>query len=73
MTQLVPDFLANVGIAAAMRGRQTTMSKRFEDKGEDLYSFMDEILVACQRCGSCAVIRQIDPEKKSFGLFAPRR
>jgi hypothetical protein len=70
---LVPDFLAKVGIAAAMRGRQTAMSKRFEDKGEDLYSFMDEILVTCSRCGSCAVIRQIGPEKKSFDLFAPRR
>jgi hypothetical protein len=48
------------------------MIKRIEDKGEDLYSFMDEILVTCPRCGSCAVTRQIDREKP-FGWFEPRR
>ncbi len=44
---------------------------RFEDSGQPIYSMMDEILVVCPRCKSCARITPITPGNRDW--FAPRR
>lgn len=44
---------------------------RFRDPGEPIYSYWEEILVECPRCGGCAVVTRADPKTK--GIFYARR
>jgi hypothetical protein len=43
---------------------------RVADTGEFLYSFLDQVLVACPRCGACAFSRSLDGNPR---WDAPRR
>ena len=43
---------------------------RLADTGEFLYSFLDEVLVACPRCSACAFSRLVGD---ASGWSAPRR
>jgi len=43
---------------------------RFSDDRRTVFSFLDEVLVGCSRCGRCAVVR---PAEADAGWFAPRR
>ena len=47
---------------------------RFLDTGQSVYQMLDEILVECPGCRSCACIRaRPDAEMRGASLFAPRR
>jgi hypothetical protein len=48
-----------------------TSQQRFEDTGQSIYDFMDEILVVCPKCNGCARTFRIDSSNKDW--FAPRR
>jgi len=41
------------------------------ENGETIYTMMDEFLVVCPHCNSCASIRKFDPTNRDW--FAPRR
>jgi hypothetical protein len=45
--------------------------KRFMDSGQTLYQMMDEILIVCPQCQSCAHISTRQPASRDW--FAPRR
>ena len=46
------------------------MMERFQDTGETVQSFQDQVLVRCPHCASCAVVRCTTPENFRF---SPRR
>ncbi|HVO42213.1 MAG TPA: hypothetical protein VMT34_06310 [Aggregatilineales bacterium] len=48
-----------------------TTSTRFRDDGSTIYRMLDEILVVCPRCQSCARIAILTPGDRDW--FAPRR
>lgn len=47
---------------------------RFQDRGDDLGAFADEILVHCPRCdGRASVVPDASPDDRRYPHFAPRR
>ena len=48
------------------------MEDRFEDTGDNIYSFMDETLVVCPQCSGRALSRQVDMDSNA-SWFSPRR
>lgn len=51
-------------------------AKRFQDAGETIYSYMDEILVECPRCRACARVFRREPDENAathLRCFQPRR
>ena len=45
--------------------------KKFQDSGETIYSFLDDLLVTCSQCKNCAKIVRVDVSDRTW--FAPRR
>ena len=49
------------------------MQPRFEDSGQGIHAFMDDTLIVCPKCSSCAVSRRMQQGTRSEDWFAPRR
>ncbi len=51
--------------------KRPILPQRFRDDGQQIYRMLDEILVVCPRCESCAQITLLAPGSQDW--FAPRR
>jgi hypothetical protein len=47
------------------------IKKKFQDSGETIFSFLDDLLVICSQCKSCAEVIRVDANDLSWN--APRR
>jgi hypothetical protein len=47
------------------------MQDRFRETQDDIYAFVDRILIRCPNCNSCAVVFALDLDRQD--LFAPHR